>query len=146
VAFSPDSKTLASGDAENTIRLWDVTTHRQISVPLTGHTGEVTSLGFSPDGKTLASAGQDGTIRLWDVQTRRELGGSLTGHTGSVQTVAFSPNGRTLASGSVDGTVRLWTTDPIGTYINQLCGYIDVRQAQELWQQANLGIPYQRPC
>ena len=108
VAFSPDGRTLASGDFEGTVRLWDVATGRQVGSPLTGHTGPVLAVAFSRDGRTLASGGDDGTVRLWDVATGRPVGGPLTGHPGAVLSVAFSPDGRTLASGGADGTVRLW--------------------------------------
>ena len=84
VAFSPDGKTLASGEFNGPVQLWDVATHRQIGRPLTGHTSEVNSVAFSPDGTTLASAGGDGTVRLWDVATHRQIGRPLTGHSNRV--------------------------------------------------------------
>jgi WD40 repeat protein len=55
VAFSPDGKTLASGSDDNTVRLWDVASHRQVGSPLTGHTVTVVSVAFRPDGRTLAT-------------------------------------------------------------------------------------------
>ena len=67
VAFSPDGKTLASGSADDAIRLWDVATGRSIGQALTGAACFVESVAFSPDGKTLASSSADHTIRLWDI-------------------------------------------------------------------------------
>ena len=146
VAFSPDGKLLASGSADNTIRFWNVATHRQVGAPLTGHSGTINQVAFSSDGLTLASASDDGSIRLWSIGSRRELGSPLTGGTRPVDTVAFSPDGRTLASGSEDRLIRLWATYPVATYIHQLCGYINVNHVRQLWQQANLSVPYERLC
>ena len=102
----PAGQTLASGSADNTIRLWDANTGEPRAT-LTGYTGGIRSVAFSPDGQTLALGSWDNTIRLWDADTGTTLA-TLAGHTGGVRSVAFSPDGQILASGSDDGTIRLW--------------------------------------
>jgi WD40 repeat protein len=54
VSFSPDGKTLVSGSYDNTIKLWNVETGKEIRT-LKGHDNSVNSVNFSPDGKTLVS-------------------------------------------------------------------------------------------
>ncbi|MGN9845175.1 NACHT and WD repeat domain-containing protein [Nonomuraea sp. H19] len=108
-AFSPDGSILALAGSDQTVRLFDVATRRQIGEPLHGAaTDQQSALAFSGDGKLLATTAADGTVRLWDVASRRQKGVILTGHTNSVGAMAFSPDGRTLATGSGDRTVRLW--------------------------------------
>jgi WD40 repeat protein/serine/threonine protein kinase len=106
VAFSPDSKTVASASSDHTAKLWDVV-RGQEQVTLRGHTGRLYAVAFSPDGKLLASGGDDGTVRIWDLATRQHQT-TLTGQTGRLNSVAFSPDGKTLAVGGVNTTVRLW--------------------------------------
>jgi WD40 repeat protein len=89
VAFSHDSKLLASGSNDKTIRLWDVVTARE-KVTLKGHTESVWSVLFTPDGKTLASGSIDSTVRLWDVASCKERA-TLKGHTGWIHKMANYP-------------------------------------------------------
>jgi WD40 repeat protein len=73
VAFSPDGKTLASAGDDQTIRLWETATGKEIR-RLTGHQSGISSVAFSPDGKRLASACADGTLLVWDLSRPRRAG------------------------------------------------------------------------
>jgi RNA polymerase sigma factor (sigma-70 family) len=113
VAFSPDGKTVASTGPDETIRLWELATGKEIrkvtwrEAPVLLR-GANARLAFSPDGKMLASAGYSSIIRLWDVATGKQRQGP-EGHDGDIITVAFAPDGKTLASCAHDDpTVRLW--------------------------------------
>jgi WD40 repeat protein len=105
-AYSADSRRLASGGEDGTVRLWEPLGGRLLRV-LFGHTHAVGSVAWSPDGRTLASGSDDATVRLWDAESGRLLR-TLQGHIGPVRTLAWSPDGKTLASGSDDTTARLW--------------------------------------
>jgi WD40 repeat protein/uncharacterized caspase-like protein len=111
LAFSPDSKTLASAGAFNdkTIKLWDVATGREINT-LVGATQGIQSMAFSPDGKILCSTGDKyNGIIVWDV-SRGQILTTFFGHTDFVASLAFSPDGKILASGGgiADLSVKLW--------------------------------------
>ena len=116
VAFSPDSKTLASASYDGTLKLWDMTTGKERAT-LGEYKGCLGCVAFSPDGKTLAS-GAIGSpvyfpdlknVKLWDVATGK-VRATLEGNTFHVHSVAFSPDGKTLAS--VNGDVKLWDWPP----------------------------------
>jgi WD40 repeat protein len=104
VAFSPDGKTLATADCEQTIRLWDVVSWAEQGV-IEANTIFSEGLAFSPDGKTLATAGYDETVQLWDVATKRPLA-LLGGHKRGINSLAFSPDSTLLAS-AAEG-VKIW--------------------------------------
>ena len=59
VAFSPDGKKIVSGSYDQTIRVWDAETGKEIIQPLEGHSGYVNSVAFSPDGKKIVSGSYD---------------------------------------------------------------------------------------
>ncbi|MFG1664923.1 trypsin-like peptidase domain-containing protein [Streptomyces sp. Y7] len=127
-AFSPDSRTLATGhiyDFDGKVTLWDVSdpAHPATRPLLAGDAADVTSVAFSPDGRTLAVGRSDGTIALWDVSRPAKparIGQPLVGPSdpngnsaaigGTVAVVgmAFSGDGRTLSTTNLTETLILW--------------------------------------
>lgn len=105
-AQNPQLLLLASGGADQQIKLWDVATGECLQT-LSGHQGWVRSLTFSRDGQLLASGSGDQQIKLWDCSTGDCLS-TYDGHSSGVYCVIFSPTTDILISSSGDRTVKLW--------------------------------------
>ncbi|KZP23124.1 prolyl oligopeptidase, partial [Athelia psychrophila] len=69
VALSPDGEHVASGSADQTIRIWNARTGKLVRGPFKWHTDSVASVAFSPDGKHLVSGSFDKTIRIFQIPT-----------------------------------------------------------------------------
>lgn len=108
VAFSPDSRLLASGSWDRTIRLWSTETGELLDL-FVGHENNVKTITFSPDNQILASGGWDDTVRLWDIGTGEQKK-ILADHRSAVSSVTFSPAGHILAGGMANATILLWDT------------------------------------
>ena len=103
-AFSPDSKTLASGSEDGAVVLWDVKTGNQLAT-LTGHTKRISALAFSPDSKTLAS-GSGNEIHLWNVHTAALI--ARLDAMENVDALTFAPDDQALTSGVRKGVIQVW--------------------------------------
>ncbi|ETO18853.1 hypothetical protein RFI_18389, partial [Reticulomyxa filosa] len=106
VRFSPDGRKIVSGSKDKTIRLWDLSSGKQIQ-SLKCHTNYVCFVHFSHDGNMIASGSGDKTIQLWDASSGKQIQ-SLKGHSDFVISVQFLPNDSMIVSGSCDNTIRLW--------------------------------------
>jgi len=111
LAFGPESKTLAAGCFDATIRIYNLSAKNPTDVKehrlCEGHLSVPYAIAFSADGRTLVSGSFDKTARLWEAFSGKQIA-VFKGHIGPVMGVAFASNGRSVYSGSVDTTVLQW--------------------------------------
>ncbi len=123
-SFSPDGRSLLTGTADNTARLFDAdlnsATFGKTLVTLRGHTGWLRAASFSPDGKHILTGSDDKTVRLWDAESKSANFGSQIALVEAEQPITsadFSPDGSrvVLSLGTWDpdsaksrGEVQIW--------------------------------------
>jgi WD40 repeat protein len=107
MAFAPDGETIAIGQQDGQISLWDAGTGARRTT-MSGHGEFVAALAFSNDGQTLATSGGDHSARVWELPAGRERL-SIPSASQTFGTLALSPDGSRLALGDrVSPVVRIW--------------------------------------
>ncbi|CAJ0833276.1 2295_t:CDS:2, partial [Entrophospora sp. SA101] len=89
---SPNGKLFATGSADKTIKVYDITTGN-VRQTLTGSAQSVTSVSFNDTSEMIVGASNDNSARLWLLRTGRTRL-TLTGHIGKV--------------GHMDNNLRFW--------------------------------------
>ncbi len=124
LAFTPDSKFIASGGEEDKVRIWDIETGhltRTFLLDRGDNSGQfyrstaVNSLSYSPDGALLAAGKSGGVLLIIDMNSGDVLQ-ELEGHRGGEEFVSldrgpcvkFSPDGNLLGTGGTDGKLIVW--------------------------------------
>lgn len=103
LSFSADGRWLASGGADNSLKIWDVQAGR-LKKSLDGLGDAAHAVKFLADGRTVAVVCLDNTVAYWDSEAAA-LRNRVTAFTNNLWTIVLGPDGRTLATGGADRKV-----------------------------------------
>src|SRR5688572_3712334 len=119
IAFSRDSRLVAASTADNSVKVWDVNSGREVQT-LAGPQGTITAavgvyfIGFASDNRVVTVSD---VARVWDVASGRELrtldtgGPNAAGIMGRDGGVTLSADGTQLVFASDDSDVQVRVVD-----------------------------------
>jgi len=130
VAFSPNSRLVASGSYDKSVKIWDAGTGLLLQT-LAGEAEPIYSIAFETNGKRIVSAGKDGIIAIRDTNAGERMLHPLRPESSfgwdvlpAVSSLAISPDGTRIVAGYADGTVKIWN-DGTGALVRLLNGHTD---------------------
>jgi WD40 repeat protein len=116
VAFSPDEKTLFSGNTSGKIHIWDIQTGREKGVLVTpqwvrGVSSCVSGLYSLSDNRTVIASDFHGGVCEWDPRRQKLVGSLRIGTPPGVESMAVSRDERWILCGGSSGTATLLKAD-----------------------------------
>jgi WD40 repeat protein len=132
IAITPDGRTVVSGSADGTIKLWrfsDGVLLRTLRDSVTGNdSGVPLSLAITPESNAVVAGTRDGDINVWRISDG-ELLRTLVPPSGlnpdipnDIYSVAVSPDGKKVVSGGRDYTVKVWNLSD-GALLRTISGH-----------------------
>ncbi len=106
VAVSADGKRAISASLDNTLRLWELESGKEL-VTLSSREHAITAVVLTPDGRRAVSAFSDLSITVWDLESGQELV-TLGSHQDKITTLTVTGDGKRVISASSDGTLKVW--------------------------------------
>lgn len=106
LALHPSGRFLASTSHDETWRLWDIETARELLMQ-DGHVAPVYGIAMQCDGSLVVTGALNAVALAWDLRTGKQVW-SMRQHVKEVLTIDFSPSGFEFATGSADNVVRIF--------------------------------------
>ena len=105
LAWSPDSRSIASGSDDKTLQVWDATNVGNVITVNKSYS--VKSISWSLYRDLIAYGGGDATVQVWN-RAGGENSYTWRGHSSPITAVAWSPGSSSIASASYDAVVQVW--------------------------------------
>jgi WD40 repeat protein len=111
VAFSTDSKLIAAGTRDGTIKLYDAAEGKEVA-SFDDIQDEIFSVAFHPKENLLAGTGKDKTIRFWNLESKKLVSTTKLPNLEYYLRLQFSTDGTQLATYTPRGNIiKLWSVE-----------------------------------
>lgn len=122
LAYAPDGKTVAAGNNNGSVNIWDVTTGKRIQT-ISGHTSkQMHTAAFHTDSSTV-TIGTKYELQLWNWQTG-ELDKTIPDPRSDVYSVAYSQDYNLIATAGSSNKARIWDAQT-GRFLGSFVGHKD---------------------
>jgi WD40 repeat protein len=116
IAFSPDGETVATGNRDGVVWIWNVADGEPVAEFEPPGNEWLIALAYTPDGAVVASGHWDGNVYLWDAADGTLLQTLENPYSyGYASQLAFSPDGALLAVAGAQEefqqVVRIWNVE-----------------------------------
>jgi WD40 repeat protein len=148
IRFKPDENTLAIGDVNGNVELWDIDAMKKIS-EVRAHSAAINDIEFNPVLRQIATAGMDNTIKIYsNPDDLTEPPVTFTDTETFVVVIKFSPDGKLLVSGAFEGERNLVSRPSHVDYLAQdICTMVTRNLTQEEWNvYVAKDLPLEKTC
>jgi WD40 repeat protein len=119
--FSPDSNRIATGSEDGTVKIWKLSSKKEILTIQVTDKGSVNDVAYHPKENKLAAGVRGNILGIWDAASGRQIR-SFSGHSQAISCVTFNKNGKQLASTDRSGKAIIWNADR-GSSMKTLSGH-----------------------
>ena len=150
VRFKPDENTLAIGDINGNIELWDVSARKKIN-EVKAHTAQINDIRFNLPLEQMATASTDKSLKIFNIKDMADLTEppiTLSDNEGYVLVIQFSPDGQLIVSGAYEGAQNLVSRPAhVDNLIAGVCALVSRNMNQDEWNiYVGKDIPIEKTC
>jgi len=106
IAVTPDGKKIISASFDNTIKIWDIQSRKEIYT-FTAHDQSISDITVTLDGKKIISASRDKTVKVWDLEFISKQTSLIENQT-SVNDVVITSDGRQAIFCSPNNLIKIF--------------------------------------
>ena len=122
LAYAPDGKTVAAGNDNGSVNIWDVTTGKRIQT-ISGHPSkQIHTAAFSTDSSTV-TIGTKSELQIWNWQSG-ELDKTIPEPRCEVYSVSYSQDKNLIATAGSSKKSRIWDAQT-GRFLGSFVGHKD---------------------